>query len=1091
MVKLYALHPIGLRLFAFLCVLSIAFAGCSRNPEGDQSTPTAESRGSEPQQNLRLESEKLTLTEAHERYENYYRPRPDGRFLGAIAEIDEIVSGEVKRNVNSEFIDGKWQINYGGGSVGSLSEIPDFQEQRKLLLDWARRRADSHRIKVSDKNGAASAVKSVVTSSKGTIAEVKDSSGGVIGVSPAHLIALATDAGRRWSRGERDGRPLKSASTALIWLNLESLDLMEVDDELSSRALATLALSDVLNVQSSEENWCLAADSLRYFRESREIAEKLAKESPVSLYVLGNLSQLEALAKKEAAPAQASLLYARAVARGGHADSWKRFVAVHLANQKGLLLPLLSTFHDIAGDDSLMPLGVAVMLGALSEVESQGEQKQRLDVGQLTWSYQNYSQSPDWLTRDLLKEFEHSLRNFKTEVRGPFLSAATVQKFYRGYFYSGVRLLFESYSALPAGRSICERFAQVLSLNEQGSARLLSEWLRERIDLRYGNATVAAVESDFVKFRDLGTPALMGAFRDFMDHSLGRDDMSSRIRLCRSLFSSVDARPLHLDALAEISDRGLSDSRLTSKFWHYSNKLGLRDVIDPQFAYLDFCLRPGEGRKALQLLMRKRRFSVHKQVQILDHLRLNALESSDLLPEYERLVKTCPDKWYAMSAFADYLIALRNYHDAATKLRSWIARQSSFHFVDEESSKAKLANALLLSGHTADGLNVLSKRNGESLDWLVAKALLLSAASNGREATIFAQAALDRYPSSARAIATRAQVEWQSGRYADAARILHSHQERLGVNDWLQGGAVSNAFINVFGDDRNKALLAVAALKDESISSADQLGSLASAAFRMGHPEVAFTILSAVPASAAQQPARLVTGYEYLRCSVGRAEALQWLKKNCAPDERNRLAPFAFEYGMSELLWDFIPDVPQGDGAEQVWLLRAAASVSSKIVSTNRLALLKQHFSGLNSIAGALGRNLLDLPDANKLFGMKLANQQLATCAFFMGWKALRRPKDFREDTSWLRVCVETCASDVQEFSWATAWLDHIERYVGGPMLARDDVVITVTLQDHPYGPADRPVPFDKVGYNFHYHLDRPENGTGPKSLIPVRHLRN
>ena len=68
-----------------------------------------------------------------------YRPRPDRRLLLAVAEVQRLRRGTPPEPVQAEFRDGKWRILSGKDEVGTLPEIPTFDEATDLLARWAAR----------------------------------------------------------------------------------------------------------------------------------------------------------------------------------------------------------------------------------------------------------------------------------------------------------------------------------------------------------------------------------------------------------------------------------------------------------------------------------------------------------------------------------------------------------------------------------------------------------------------------------------------------------------------------------------------------------------------------------------------------------------------------------------------------------------------------------------------------------------------------------------------------------------------------------------------------------------------------------------
>lgn len=1052
-------------LYCVLAVMAILSACSPHSSINDKDDKTSSSALP-----VKLETVKLTLDDARKKFESYYHAASDQRFTRALAEIHHILSGLPVALVDRELVDGRWRLAYRGIPVGSLSECADFGEQRQLLLDWTNKQIKATNIKIAEEASLEPSLQTDIDT-----------------LSPARLMTTVRKVDSLWKSGKCSRAHLREVARALAWLNVQSLDLMEVNDQLTAKTLATLSIVDAFNGDDIKLEWCLIADKMGYITYARRLAKELPKNDPVALSVSGRTEQLGLFARENQAPLSTKYLFARALARDCLTAQWKQFVSQSLSTQKALLLPVLSTFHEITTEQSRLPLGSSLMLATLSEVENRGNQNHDIDVGQLIWTDSMYTRSADWLTQNLQEEFEQQISQLEPMHKGQFIEGETVRNYYRSYFLSAVKLIFDSYLDLPSARAMCEHF--VNALDSRDKEKPLSRWLKYRISAKQGLEHGESFQEKIPSIHELGAPALVSAFRELPRQIATSENMKERIELAKYLFAWIDSRPSHLEGLAEISDRLLYSGRLTAFFWQKSNALGSRDLLDPQFAYLTFCLRQADGDKALHVLLRNKRFRVEKQVEILQYLEKNALTSDALTREYLRLADLNSDSWFAVASCADYLMQTGKNALAASLLQKWLFSEKHSGSPYRSEARAKMALALLKDRRPNQGLVELAKgESSENLDWLTTKAMLLGATGNLAEAEVFANAAIKRYPDSPLAVATKAELDWMAKRYSKAAKMLTRHRAVLAPKAWLASGEIGKSFVRVFGSDRNSALLAASAMKDEGIVDSEVLSGLASSAFQSGHADVAFTILSLVPTSEEQQPARIVTAYMYLASAVGRREAMDWLKKQVPAEERASLAPYAFQFGANELLWDFISIVPDKEKA-QLWRLRAASSTFSKSTTEAQMNALRKYFDRQNGFDVLLGRYLLDMPGKDDLLKAKLTNEQICRFAFFRSWKALHKPVDFKEDTSWFCVCLETGCSELPEFDWACTWLERIVGQIGGPMLARTNVVLTATVTENPKNDPSKPVSPNKMGYNCYYYLDKQKGTVQPTTLIPIEHF--
>src|SRR5436309_7975154 len=152
-----------------------------------------------------------------------YRLQPDRRCLAAFAEVQAWFSGRDPLPVSATYERGAWRVAIAGEGVGTLPELPDFGDCMTALERW---------VRVVGKGRSA-------PGARGAPAP------GPQRLNPADLLADLRAADLKASHGA-DPRELARVGRALVYLALQSLDLLDMTDRLRAKAWAFLAMSTAL-----------------------------------------------------------------------------------------------------------------------------------------------------------------------------------------------------------------------------------------------------------------------------------------------------------------------------------------------------------------------------------------------------------------------------------------------------------------------------------------------------------------------------------------------------------------------------------------------------------------------------------------------------------------------------------------------------------------------------------------------------------------------------------------------------------------------------------------------------------------------------
>ncbi|HEY9787319.1 MAG TPA: hypothetical protein V6D17_18150, partial [Candidatus Obscuribacterales bacterium] len=90
-------------------------------------------------------SELMSLNEARISFRQAYALKPDQRFIRALAQIHQFITGHTTEAVETTYAgNNRWRIKYRGQLVGDIGEFASFHDLYALLIDWARRVASGN-----------------------------------------------------------------------------------------------------------------------------------------------------------------------------------------------------------------------------------------------------------------------------------------------------------------------------------------------------------------------------------------------------------------------------------------------------------------------------------------------------------------------------------------------------------------------------------------------------------------------------------------------------------------------------------------------------------------------------------------------------------------------------------------------------------------------------------------------------------------------------------------------------------------------------------------------------------------------------------
>ncbi|HEY6866785.1 MAG TPA: hypothetical protein VI792_05990, partial [Candidatus Eisenbacteria bacterium] len=272
--------------------------------------------------------------------EESLRLGPDRRLLIAVGDLHHLATGAPRHDAEARFDGSLWHVEHGGVEVGTLPEFPDYPDLVALLQGWA---LALQLDRVVDAPG--------MTGDPAPIEAALDR---------LQALDAASLAERRWSVGERGRGLFGLAARALVQLELETPDEVEIADRLAARALALLAADQALEPGALERESCLLASRLGYGAWARAASDRLPAFDPVRAYVRGSDRRLAALAEQRHAPAETRFLRLLSIDGRNEPQLWADAAARCLARDDGPAYPVAAAAFSSGAVDASLTSALAV-----------------------------------------------------------------------------------------------------------------------------------------------------------------------------------------------------------------------------------------------------------------------------------------------------------------------------------------------------------------------------------------------------------------------------------------------------------------------------------------------------------------------------------------------------------------------------------------------------------------------------------------------------------------------------------------------------------------------------------------------------------
>ena len=452
----------------------------------------------------------------------------------------------------------------------------------------------------------------------------------------------------------------------------------------------------------------LLSMTMGYHAHAHSIAEKLASDDPIALYVLRKNKPLLAVAQKANSPMDVRYLGLLSATRDqmGDAETWNKWVK--------------SLYADVGPDANILLLKSALALGdfqmtsfysqllpgyvdqAVSNKIAELSVWQRVkSIPHSTFNwlrslvadaairgasilYKNDAEklksvlalAVGWTTGPSLggfiDPFQEKIEYLKTHERGPVSGHEMIASFYEDLFYSGLgaqaRFLIYQLSSVPAAKEFLEEIGH--PQNPIGTE--FRTWLADSIAYKEGMIDLRAAMKDLRDFKNLGMRPLGDLLREFNNRFAGPHPW---VYVEISSFTNrLDTRPEFRFILADIIKRRLMNYR-------YINQLlaSMEDDIRLEHAE-QYLWREAYARNwsALKAYAHDDFNFPNLQLSAIAYLEWgHALSENDIKKEYIDIVSRRGNLWAVRAAYFKFL---KSHHDNDAAIRNfrngWLAETS-------------------------------------------------------------------------------------------------------------------------------------------------------------------------------------------------------------------------------------------------------------------------------------------------------------------------------------------------------------------------------------------------------------------------------
>lgn len=931
--------------------------------------------------------------------------RADQRLIKALQKLNHLYKLPASELIGSEFDGSRWHLSSGGNTFAEISELPSFREIFEVIRKRAAKLNESH-PEFFDRTVAANHT------------EIEDL---IDKFDPPDLIQALRLINANWISGDRSEMSLKYAGNCLAKLNAQKVDLLEVGDELSSDALYLVAISSVIENSPQVEAQYWLALSMGYSEEARELSS-LQKSTKVGSQLANG---------KQIASSDSNNSNSNGNGTGSKAGEDRKTIFVRLNNLKStdlkewiaaaktlgrdhsMTLALLSKFASVCQQSDQPAAANELLATCINSLTKGAKLAECPDFSKLNWSYKAYQSSADWGLGNIAEQFDERLDAFDFE-EGGLIGREIPLSYYSSCFYSGVSMMADYYVQNSMETANTTQFAKSLRTSRKTYASLMERWFLTRLALKRGTVSTRDLRAETVSLSSISSEAILAMWCDSTYDPSDRGDANEKLVL-----SVTDSRPQTRNKLKRLERFRFLNPEKANRLEKAESEENPPLITLNELA--NWC-KQHEWAK-LKSALRLAPETVAQFLQELNDLDERGISLPANLDQIYRNLSQEQNDWHVLAQYATYLRRKKNYTLLLEITNKWIQQggDSPEHLLQVQ---RLVCESLCAQGKFDDSLKFIDRCAGKNDPVLLAmriKALLLL--KQTKSAKQWALQFLEDHPESKAAVLAAAEALWASGDYDKAAVVLSKASSTFGEFGWQT--QVGPVFVSIFDNNRKTINAAIESLQSQGLSGPYDVGRLADAEYKSGHPEAACMIAERLlQAHSDAQPELIAAVFRFKKKWQGAPSAIAWMMKNSTPSQRLQMSDYAFAAGEPELLWELNSDLPHNAASERLWLLRAAYYLCDPETSAkHEHELFKYYREAPDSLNKKLGLNLLTGSDSNQLFEKKLTEEELCRCAFFAGWKAMLDKKIEYKSIEHYRVALAKSVGNMPESDWSLDWL--------------------------------------------------------------------
>ena len=954
---------------------------------------------------------------------NSYRLSPDKRFLLALNEVATIMSGKPPRQVKTVIEGDQWLVSFEDAKVGSLPDLPEFEDCHRLLRQWARTIADRYPVE----HGHAGAA------SQDGIPSMLDIEG---------TLAALERLSRNWKPGSAQPEQLLLAARLYCNLIFHHIDYMGVSDRLSTSAWAVLALAEELNGIELVRERALLAYGLGYHNSAWELADQLPANNPIRAFIQADDATLENLAKQSQASIDVKYLWLKRLAINRDDTAWHQWYANHFS-RTAYMLPVLASAlemgsfrsqeyfstlmtqmafvflaQDATGNPDILKAAIYIKENP-EKVDGAIKGALQLLTGMPSAEFipELFYQLLPYSSGGLIDEFEAVLVHAANQRDGAILGKKEYQALFRGYFYSGIYSLSEFFMDRLSSESSTKLLAMFVGSEGKGEvAKQVGRWCKSLATSESVVTGESWMQNEFSSMNLLGGKAANRLLQAVIAQSNWAGP--GLMRSIRTFAGRLDSRYEDRFILLRLSHQYLHDVPLTV---YLAKSIVDRSPRATRGVFEWYALFTRD-RESLQELVASVDAAPSGQVRALEFL--GQMEQPDIQfidDGYKRLILKWPALWRANESYISFLSDHGRHREAIEVISNWLLKHKDFNGFHKIRAKVLLATNYEKLGDIKKALAIsvpLAEQTYQVGAFSTA-VHQLAVAGDFEAAERLALLAYQRYSNNFPTMIDLVKLYWEHEEYKKAADILGGFKQRIDGISWRF--KVGYGFADIFKDRAvEDAEQAFNALLKTGLGHFD-LYHIPLSMRDHDRPDQAFALHTKLRWEGIGNMVFQVQAYRNLADMKGKPEALAWLNKQIPPNMRNAASMIIFKAKAYELLWDLIPDPAAGQHSDFVWLMRACAYIAGAKLSDAQLKELLAYYDsiGSKSYYDRIGLYLLGKTDEKELLKLVKSPNQRCEIAYYMGFRALAGGQ-LELASDWFRVSVETGQEGMGEYRWSS-----------------------------------------------------------------------